>query len=273
MINKFSIVTPTYNQAAFIKDTLDSIFSQEGNFDLEYLIFDGGSTDGTIDIIKKYSKLYNSKNFKPKTKSFSFYWWSGHDGGQSEALTQGYRIAKGNILGWLNSDDIYNSRFSLKTIDTAFKKNPRADIIVGNSQHIDVNKKIINQRYSILNTVSGPIKKNNLQQIERINIISQPSTFFKKELLQKCPLDQNLHYSMDWDLWIKAYKKNKKFIKINKYISSERTQPEAKTVKHQDKMYQEWLKVYHKHNLWPIERFVFYKKVYMNYLKNLIKTA
>ena len=89
---KISIVTPSYNQAFFIEDTIKSIWSQKGDFDLEHIIADGGSTDDSLLIIKHYDELYKSHSFSYGCNSFSFKWWSEPDSGQSQAINKGFGL-------------------------------------------------------------------------------------------------------------------------------------------------------------------------------------
>jgi glycosyltransferase involved in cell wall biosynthesis len=110
-----TIVTPSYNQGEFIEETIQSVLLRKGNFYLDYILMDGGSSDSSLEIIKKYGKLL-AKNCQIREYAGSQWhnclaigcrWQSQTDNGQVDALKKGFRIAKGDIYGWLNSDDIY----------------------------------------------------------------------------------------------------------------------------------------------------------------------
>src|SRR5574340_1418719 len=102
-----TVVTPSFNQGRFIDETIRSVISQEGDFYLEYLIMDGGSTDETVDIIKKYDRLIKEGKWPVKCRGIEYRWVSEKDNGQADAVNKGFKIARGEILGWLNSDDTY----------------------------------------------------------------------------------------------------------------------------------------------------------------------
>ena len=267
--NTISIITPTLNQGRFIEDSIKSLWQQKGPFFIEHIIMDGGSVDNTISIIKKYDHLLKKGDYPIKCKGIKLFWNSGKDKGQSDALNKGFRKAKGAYLSWLNSDDYYCSNKSLSHIYQTFKQHPQANIVLGNFNTVDVVGNLVATNNSTLNTVQGKINRNKLVKICQLPLISQPSTFFKKEILSICHLDENYHYSMDWDLWIQAYLKGLNFYKINQNIAYERIQPEAKTVKNHQLMYQEWIQVYKKHGLWQKEKFVFYKNILQLKLSSL----
>ena len=120
---KISIVTPSFNQVQFIEETIRSVILQ--NYpNLEYIIIDGGSTDGSVEIIKKYEKYLT-------------YWVSEPDSGQSEAINKGWKIATGDIIAWLNSDDMYMP-YALSTIASMYAANPDKIIFQGSCNNIDI---------------------------------------------------------------------------------------------------------------------------------------
>jgi len=121
---KLSVVTPSYNQCKYIEQTIQSVLNQEGDFELEYLIIDGGSTDGTLDILKKYNGQIN--------------WVSERDRGQSHAINKGFNKAKGEIIGWLNSDDLYEEG-AMQKIVSVFSENEDCQWIAGRCLIIDEN--------------------------------------------------------------------------------------------------------------------------------------
>lgn len=178
---KISIITPSYNQGNFIEETILSIVNQ--NYDnLEYIIIDGGSTDNTIDIIKKY---------EPKID----YWVSEPDKGQSHAINKGLKIATGEIVAWLNSDDIYLPN-AFEKIIPAFE-NPAVYLTFGRTIAFNEKKELA--------VWWKDYPDDKLCFIGGSPFPPQPSTFYRKKLFEEQgEIDERYHYSMDYDVFTKA---------------------------------------------------------------------
>ncbi len=178
MYPKISIITPTFNQGQFIEKTILSVINQ--NYpNLEFIIIDGGSSDNTISIIKKYEHKIT-------------YWISESDQGQSDAINKGVKLATGEIINWLNSDDYLEASILFK-IASDFQ-NPNVDVVCGYSELI-TNSGIISKRTSQL--------KNDFALFISSGHIMQPSTFFKKTFFDEfSPIEVKLHYMMDHYLWL-----------------------------------------------------------------------
>lgn len=181
MYPKITVVTPTFNQAKYIEQTIKSIIDQ--NYpNLEYIIIDGGSSDGTVEIIQKYQDKLA-------------YWISEQDNGLYDAINKGFNIATGDILAWLNSDDIYlpNSLFSVAEIFSNF---PEVEWLQGANSHIDEIGKIV----SVF--PAGYWTKFDLASGDKRNI-QQESTFFRKSLWERSgkPLNINSQLAGDYALW------------------------------------------------------------------------
>ena len=125
---QLSIITPSYNQGRFIERTIKSVKNQKIN-NIEHIIFDNESSDETSKILKKYKKIVRSYIEK--------------DNGQSHAINKGFKLAKGDIIGWINSDDIYHNNIFIEVIKF-FKNNPFVDVIYGEANHIDESDNQIN---------------------------------------------------------------------------------------------------------------------------------
>jgi len=184
---KVSVVTPSYNQAKFLERTILSVLNQ--NYpNLEYVIIDGGSTDGSAEIIKKYEKYLT-------------YWVSEPDKGQADAINKGFKISKGEILAYLNSDDTYCDGTVRKVVDY-FSNHLDVYLIYGDYALIDAQdnvtkyKKEIEFDYNVL--------------LYGFSYIPQPTVFFKGEVFAHIGLfDTKLSCAMDYDYWIRVARKYK----------------------------------------------------------------
>lgn len=177
---KISLVTPSFNQAQYIEQTICSVLDQ--NYpNLEYIIIDGGSTDETISIIKKYEKHLS-------------YWVSEPDKGQTDAINKGLAKCTGEIFNWINSDDYYEPG-TFNKLANYFSDN-RVDVVCGKEWGFE-------DRQPEKRTLhKGTIIGKDLFETVRIGIIDQPCTFFRKEKLKDFfPLYHSLRYVMDRQLW------------------------------------------------------------------------
>lgn len=175
-----SIITPSYNQAAFLEETLRSVIAQDYP-SVEYLVVDGGSTDGSVEIIRTHEK--------------DITWWvSEKDKGQAEAINKGFNRARGEIVGWLNSDDTYLENTLQEVVDV-FKSNPSIFLVFGDVRAINETGEVINHiRYGDW----------NLGDLMEFNIIGQPAVFFRREALLKAGfLDPAYHLLLDHHLWLR----------------------------------------------------------------------
>jgi glycosyltransferase involved in cell wall biosynthesis len=180
---RVSVVTPSYNQGQFIEETMRSVLLQ-GYPNLEYIVVDGGSMDGSVEIIRKY-------------EPWLAYWVSEPDQGQSDAINKGWRRATGEIVAWLNSDDIYLSG-TVGAASTALMQSPEVAVVYGNYQQIDGEGELIK--------VGGASREFDLRRLlwTLSSYIPQPSAFIRRSVLEDVGLlDATLHYSMDYDLWLR----------------------------------------------------------------------
>lgn len=253
---KISIVTPSCNQAHFIEETIKSIWSQQGDFNLEHIIADGGSTDDSLNILKHYDDLYRSNSFPYRCKTFSFKWWSKPDSGQSQAINRGFDISTGDILGWLNSDDTYLANDSLQKVQETFLKF-EADIVVGNAQPIGTDGTYLPNRMYI-NTLNNIKFQASLVNLRKNNHLLQPACFFKKKVWETYRIDENLHFLMDWDFWLKAYYGRYRFLKTNVFYATYRIHDTAKTVLGGKSKYDEGLELFNRYNTWCLNRFYYH---------------
>lgn len=178
---RISIVTPSFNQGQYVEETIRSVLLQ-GYPNLEYIILDGGSTDGSVEIIRRYGR-------------WLAYWASEPDRGQAHAINKGFLQASGMILGWLNSDDRLLPT-ALQSAATFFYSQPHVGVVYGDYNRIDENGKIV-----------GNCQASNFDLARHIvhNLIPQPASFFSREVWQKVgPLNESFHYVLDYDLFVRA---------------------------------------------------------------------
>jgi len=178
-----TIVTPSYNQGRFIGETVRSVLGQD-YANLEYLVIDGGSTDETLEVLKRYEGRLR--------------WWSERDRGQADAINKGFRRASGEVLGWLNSDDTYEPGALVKVADY-FNRHPEIDLVYGEG-YLMAEDGSNKRRFPATEPVF------NLTRLIYVwDYILQQATFFRRSLLDRIGfLDESLHYGLDWDLWIRA---------------------------------------------------------------------
>lgn len=184
---QISIVTPSYNQAAFLRETISSVASQDVDAEIEHIIVDGGSTDGSVELLKTLGSQVS--------------WQSGPDLGQADAVNKGVRLAKGDIIGWLNSDDLY-LQGTLQAVADHFGNYPECRWLYGRCRIISDSGE---ERWKwITRYKNARLKQFTMDKLLRENFISQPAVFFRKELFEKAGgLDLSLKYAMDYDLWLR----------------------------------------------------------------------
>lgn len=206
MNTKITLVTPSYNQASFLEETIRSVVSQRQHVH-EYFLLDGGSTDGSVDIMKRYDDQID--------------WWvSEKDKGQSDAIHRGFQRATGDVLGWINSDDLLLPG-ALARIREIFDADPTVDIVAGYLVFIDAEGRII----SLPRVPTG----NNFLGRRGLVQVSQQSTFFRRSLYEKVGgLDLSLHCAMDFDLWSRFYADGAKWRSLPVHLAAFRKHGEAK---------------------------------------------
>lgn len=218
-----SIVTPSFNQARYLDAAIQSVLSQ--NYPrLEYMIVDGGSTDGSVEIIKKYQNRLA--------------WWiSEKDQGQTDAINKGFARAKGDIVAWINSDDTYQPE-ALSSAVNFLQTHPEVGLVYGDANYIDENGRRIGR---------FPAAQTDLVRLRRGYVhIPQQAAFFRADLWRAVgPLDPSFYFAMDYDLWVRlAARSQVKY--IPQTWANFRLHTSGKTIRADDRCWPEMLRVHYR---------------------------
>lgn len=202
---KISIVTPSYNQGCYIEATINSVLNQQYH-NIEYIVADGGSTDETIDILKMYEGRLK--------------WISEKDQGPEDAIAKGFRMATGEVFGWLASDDMYEPD-AIQKIMSLFIQDPELAMVYGRCKYVGRNGTPIGE---------CPTEPFNYEYLAVYNIIAQPSAFFRRSAYEAVGgISLELKQASDYDLWIRMTK-NRKTAYIPELLSSYRLHYAGKTL-------------------------------------------
>ncbi len=204
-----TIVTPSYNMARYLPETIASVLSQDYPR-TEYIVMDGGSTDGSLEILRGHETRLR--------------YFSRKDKGPADAIHQGFAEGSGEILAWLNADDTYFPGAVRKAVDF-LQAHPEIDVVYGEGYWIDENGNPIT-RY--------PTLPFDARVLERDCFICQPASFFRASVYRKCGLDADLGLSFDYDLWIRMAKQGARFASIPDYLANSRMHRGAKTLKERE---------------------------------------
>jgi len=218
-----SIVTPSFNQARFLETTIQSVLAQSYPR-LEYIIVDGGSTDGSLDIIRKYS-------------SRLAWWTSEKDKGQTDALNKGFAHAQGEIFAWLNSDDTYQPGSVASAVEY-FQENSQLGLVYGDAQYI-------NEAGGVIGKFSAA--QTDLQRLRQGYVhIPQQASFFHGDLWRTVgPLDPSFYFAMDYDLWVRiAARAQVKY--VPQTWANFRLHAAGKTIADDDRCWPEMLRVHYR---------------------------
>lgn len=202
-----SIVTPSYGQAVFIENTINSVLSQ--NYpNLEYFVQDGGSIDGTVEILKKYENLLSG-------------WCSEFDEGQSQAINRGFANTRGEIMAWLNSDDLLLPGVLVMVADY-FNKHPEVDVVYGNRLLIDENDMEIGR---------WVLPGHDGEMLSWADFIPQETMFWRRSIWDKVGggVDETFRFAMDWDLLVRFREAGAKFAHLPYFLGAFRIHEAQKT--------------------------------------------
>ena len=204
---KISIITPSFQQARYLERTFRSVLSQDYPA-LEYIVIDGGSTDGSVDIIRRFEKQLT-------------YWCSEKDNGQSDAINKGLARATGDIVGWINSDDTL-APGALHAIGQYYARHPAAEFLYGHANLIDSEDRVMRRLFAI------PANADELLRFNR-NLFAQPGTTWRRRLHDRIGfLDTNLSCTMDCDFYVRAAKVTRLHL-LPRHLASLRIHDETKS--------------------------------------------
>ncbi len=227
---KISIITPSYNQAQFIERTILSVLNQDYQ-NVEYIVMDGGSTDGTLEILQKYADRLT--------------WKSEKDNGQAEAINKGLKMATGDVVAYLNSDDTYDSGALTKVIDF-FEQNPDKNWVYGKCKIIDENDREIRKPITAYKNLL--LRKFSYSKLLSENFISQPATFWKREIHSQVGFfDESEHFCMDYEFWLRIGKNNPAGV-IDDYLANFRYYTSSKSGSVNKKQFQDELRIAKKYS-------------------------
>lgn len=207
---KLSFVIPTRNQAQFIAQCIDGCLAQQ-IVDSEIVVVDGASTDQTVEVLRGYGDRIR--------------WVSEKDRGQSDAINKGVRMAQGELVAWINSDDYYAGPHVVQRLVDAFASDPRLDIAYGDGERVDVEGSYL-----------GPYRSRAIERVAQIvthpaSFVLQPSLMFRRKLfLDVGGLDAELHYTMDYELWIRMFGAARATRYLPEVIARARYHTDAKSV-------------------------------------------
>lgn len=210
-----SVVTPSWNQGRFLGRTLGSVAQQSWPV-LEHLVIDGGSTDETLDVLR--------------AAPAGLRWVSEPDRGQAHAVNKGIAASSGDIIAWINSDDVYYPG-ALETAARFLAQNPQVDVVYGDADHIDAAGAV---------TEDYPTRDFDLAALYHGCFICQPAAFFRRRVVGAYgPLDERLHYCMDYEFWLRLARAGARFAHIPVKLAGSRLHADAKTLRYREPVFRE----------------------------------
>jgi glycosyltransferase involved in cell wall biosynthesis len=258
-----SVVTASFNQGKYLEETIQSVITQQGDFFIDYIVMDGGSTDNSVDLLRKYDTSIRMGEFELHCLGIEFRWVSEKDRGQTHAINKGFQIAKGDILSWINSDDLYYDN-AFSTVAEHFKKHPENDFLFGDGDVInetgDLQWEWLSRPYNF-----DVLKGYHYLWNEFTNYIMQQATFWRRNIFESIGLlDESLHYAMDIEYWLRIGKAGFKSVHIPEKLGKFRMAQGTKSLSSPMVFWPEQLEVFRRYNgaktMEPFLRYYFYNE-------------
>lgn len=215
-----SVITPSFNQGKFLEDSLVSVANQTYPR-IEHVVVDGGSTDGTLSLLRRYESRYDLR------------WRSESDAGQSDALNKGFAAARGEIIGWLNADDAYFARDAVEAVVRTFAQSSHTSVVYGDCAYIS--------RAGAVFRVAPSIPQVSARRLREHSLV-QPAVFFSRRVAQAYRLRQDLHYLMDYEYWLRLCRAEV-FVHLEKIVAAYRIYGDSKSFKRASQAQEEWERV------------------------------
>jgi glycosyltransferase involved in cell wall biosynthesis len=217
-----SIVTPSFNQGRFIRETIESVLAQ-GYPHVEYLVMDGGSTDETVKILQEFDDRLA--------------WVSEPDRGQADAINKGWRRAQGSVLAYLNSDDTYLPDAVERAV-ACLEEHPEVGAVYGEGYHVNEAGAIL-ERY--------PTEPFSMERLQETCFICQPTVFLRREIVERVGyLDESLHFCLDYDLWIRIGRVAR-FVYTPHFLANTRLHGDTKTLGQRARVHTEIMRMIQHH--------------------------
>lgn len=219
-----SIVTPALNATAFIEETIKSVLSQSYR-EIEYIIMDGGSTDGTVEILRAYA---DDPRFRYTTQ---------RDAGTADAVNRGFRLSRGEVFAFLNADDMYTEG-AVEAAIRSFESDPTTDVVYGDAAWVKADGHELG-RY--------PTRAFDAQRLKEECFICQPASFIRRAVFEEAGLlNTELHFAFDYDLWIRL-SAGRKLVKVDGILAKSRMHPANKTLGQRRKAFAETIRMLKSH--------------------------
>ncbi len=222
-VTRVSIVTPSYNQAPFLRRTIESVLNQTYK-NIDYIVVDGGSTDGSIDVLRSYDARVR--------------WISEPDRGQTHAINKGFALSSGQIRAYVNSDDTLLLDAVERVVDFLYQ-NPECDMIYGDANYID-NEDQVTGKY--------PTAEYSFSRLMFDCCVCQPAAFWRADIAAAVgPFDESFEIAMDYDYWLRIARAGGTIVHLRRVLANSRRYPETKTLSRREQAYAETFRTCRKH--------------------------
>lgn len=198
-----SVLTPSFNQAQWLVENLRSVAGQTYP-NVEHVVMDGGSTDASRAVLEAADP--------------PVIWRSEPDGGQPDALNKAFALSRGEIIGWVNSDDAYFDRDAIADVVACFRAHPEVDVVYGHAAKVTADGKVV---------VIVWVPPFSRALMRRFCYLIQPAVFIRRRALEGCFLDESYQFAMDWELWLRLGERHR-FRRIPRVLAIDRLQPSRK---------------------------------------------